>query len=170
MKAFRPARLILLASAALALGACQKQAEPTSPGPEAGASSAAAPDAKPGLSVTGGRLVLPAVKGNPGAAYFTLANGSDKPVSIAAIDVAGAGMAMLHETKQMEGHSSMLDMAAPELEPGETVVFAPGGKHVMVDAVPDGLKPGSSVEMTITFADGDKLSAPLTAEAPGGGI
>jgi len=86
------------------------------------------------------------------------------------VDVAGAGMAMLHETKDMGGHSSMTDMAAPELKPGESMAFAPGGKHVMVDDLPERLKPGGTVEMTITFADGDKLSAPLKVEAPGGGL
>jgi len=166
MNAPRPSRLLLMGAAALALVACHKEA----PAPqEAASATAAAPETKPGLSLTGGRLVLPAVKGNPGAAYFTLANGSDKPVAIAAIEVAGAGMAMLHETRQMDGHSSMMNMSTPELKPGESVVFAPGGKHVMVDDVPEGLKPGATIELTITFVDGDKLSAPLTVEAPGGG-
>ena len=30
---------------------------------------AAAPETKPGLALSGGKLVLPAVSGNPGAAY-----------------------------------------------------------------------------------------------------
>ena len=155
-------RLALIAAAALGLAACQKPAAP------AAEASTAAPDAKPGLSLSGGRLILPAVKGNPGAAYFALTNGSSAPAVIAAIDVAGAGMAMLHETKQVDGHSSMMDMSAPQVKPGETLALAPGGKHVMVDGLPDTLKPGGTAELTITFADGDKLSAPLTVEAPGG--
>lgn len=166
MNAPHSSRLLFVAAAALALAACNKEA----PAPQDAASTAAAaPETKPGLSLTGGRLVLPAVKGNPGAAYFTLVNGSNKPVAIAAVDVAGAGMAMLHETKQVDGHSTMGEMTAPELKPGESVAFAPGGKHVMVDDVPEGMKPGATIELTITFADGDKLSAPLTVEAPGGG-
>jgi len=166
MNAPRSFRLLVVAAAALGLAACNQKA----PAPQDEASTAAAsPETKPGLSLTGGRLILPAVKGNPGAAYFTLINNSDKPVAIAGVDVAGAGMAMLHETKQMEGHSTMGEMSAPELKPGESVAFAPGGKHVMVDDVPEALKPGATIELTITFADGDKLSAPLTIEAPGGG-
>jgi len=167
MNVCRPARLALMAGVALGLAACQKE-QPSAP--EATSASPAAPETKPGLSLNGARLVLPAVKGNPGAAYFTLVNGSERPVAIAAVDVAGAGMAMLHETKDMGGHSSMTDMAAPELKPGESMAFAPGGKHVMVDDLPERLKPGGTVEMTITFADGDKLSAPLKVEAPGGGL
>jgi len=166
MNAPRSPRLLVAAAAALTLAACNQKA----PAPQDAASTAAtAPETKPGLSLTGGRLILPAVKGNPGAAYFTLINNSDKPVAIAGVDVAGAGMAMLHETKQMDGHSTMGEMSAPELKPGESVAFAPGGKHVMVDDLPEALKPGATIELTITFADGDKLSAPLSVEAPGGG-
>lgn len=148
-----------------ALGACGSH---TSTEPTASETKAGAPESKPGLSLSGGRLVLPAVKGNPGAVYFMLANTSGKPATLAAVDVAGAGMAMLHETLSMEGHSSMQEMKGPEIKPGETLVLAPGGKHVMVDRVPAEWKPGGTTELTLTFADGDKLSAPLALEAPGG--
>lgn len=163
----------LLASAlplalASALGACGSNGPEKAPSGEGAASTAAAPETRPGLSLAGGRLVLPAVRGNPGAAYFTLANGSDKPVTIAAVDVAGAGMAMLHETRQVAGHSEMGELADPTAKPGGTLAFAPGGKHVMVMDLPEGLKPGATVELTLTFADGDKLSAPLAIEGPGG--
>ena len=44
------------------------------------------------------------------------------------------------------------------------VQFAPGGKHVMVFDLEDTVKAGGTTEMTLTFADGDKLSAPLKVE------
>lgn len=163
-----PAALVALAGVAtLALAACQKTGDPAANATSEAA--AVAPDAKPGLALGNGRLVLPAVKGNPAAAYFDLVNGSDKPVTLASVSVsvAGAGMAMLHETKQMDGHSSMMEMAAPEIQPGQTLAMAPGGKHVMIDDVPATLTPGSTVEITLIFADGDKLSAPLAVKAPG---
>ena len=56
----------------------------------------------------------------------------------------------------------------PVVAPGEKLVLAPSGKHVMVFDLPEDLKPGASVEATLTFADGDKLSAPLAVVAPGG--
>jgi hypothetical protein len=136
--------------------------------PAAPETTVAEPDTKPGLALAGGKLVLPAVKGNPGAVYFTLTNASTKSATLAAVDVAGAGMAMLHETTQMDGHSSMQDMKDPLIKPGETLVLAPGGKHVMVDGIPAQWQPGGTVELTLTFSDGDKLSAPVTLTAPGG--
>jgi copper(I)-binding protein len=146
----------------LLLSACQQAAEPDS-----AATTAAAPETKPGLSLSQGRLILPAVKGNPAAAYFALANGSVKPVTLAAVSVEGAGMAMLHETKEVDGHSTMDGIKDPVIAPGETLALAPGGRHVMVFDLPADLKPGATVEITLIFADGDKLSAPLTVEAVG---
>ncbi|MBC2664703.1 copper chaperone PCu(A)C [Novosphingobium flavum] len=154
-----------LAALALPLAACRQNGA----APETVQTSESAPEAKPGLSLGGGRLILPAVSGNPAAAYFSLTNGSDKAVTLAAVDVAGAGMAMMHQTMETSGHSTMGEMKQDEVKPGETLVFAPGGKHVMVSDLPAGLKPGGTIEITLIFADGDKLSAPLTIEAPGGG-
>lgn len=167
----RAAPFLAVATAFLALAGCQREA--ASPDPE-GASAAPSgagsedPETKPGLALADGRLVLPAVKGNPGAAYFTLSNGSAKPVTFAAIEITGAGMAMLHQTMASGGHSTMAEMADPVVAPGEKLVLAPSGKHVMVFDLPEDLKPGASVEATLTFADGDKLSAPLAVVAPGG--
>ena len=55
------------------------------------------------------------------------------------------------------------------LAPGETVQFARGGKHVMVFGLSPSLAAGGGAEMTLTFADGDKLSVPLKIAAIGGG-
>ena len=38
----------------------------------------------------------------------------------------------------------------------------------MLDGVPADWKPGGTAELTLVFADGDKLSAQLKVEAPGG--
>lgn len=143
--------------AALALTGCQEKAATPS-----GSSSEANPDAKPGLTLTLGQLSLPAVKGNPGAAYFTLTNGGDA-VTLAAASVAGAAKAEMHETSG----GSMTPIASLTIKAGEAVAFARGGKHVMVFGLDQSIVAGSKTEITLTFADGDKLSAPLEVVAPG---
>ena len=143
--------------AALAVAGCQQET-PTPVAPS--------PDAKPGLSLAGGRLVLPAVKGNPGAAYFELTNGGTGETSLAALVIAGAGKSEMHETSG----GSMARLASVALQPGETVRFAPGGKHVMVFDLDPKVTAGSTAELTLTFGDGDKLSAPLRVDAAGGMI
>ncbi len=141
-----------LASAVLLLAGCSQQAPSD-------------PDAKPGLSVGGARLVLPAVKGNPGAAYFELQNSGEKPAELAAVYVTGAGGAEIHETAG--GNMDRLDKVT--VLAGSSVSFAPGGKHVMVFDLTDAVAAGGTTEMTLSFADGDKLSAPLKVEPAGAG-
>ncbi|MFM5950555.1 MAG: copper chaperone PCu(A)C [Novosphingobium sp.] len=140
-----------------ALGACDgaKQAEK----PEA----TKAPEGKPGISVADGKLILPAVSGNPGAAYFALDNQSANTVSIAAIAIAGVGKTEVHQT--MGGSMKPVDRI--DVEPKITLKFEQGGLHVMAFDVEPRLEVGQTTELTITFADGDKVSAPLKIEAMG---
>ncbi|MGH6787788.1 MAG: copper chaperone PCu(A)C [Novosphingobium sp.] len=137
--------------AALALAACQQPAEKS-------------PEAKPGSGLRAGRLVLPAVKGNPGAAYFTFANSAKAPVTIVAVTVAGAEKAEMHTT---EG-GKMAAMPTLAVPAGETVAFAPGGKHVMVFGLDPKIAAGGSAQVTLTFEGGEKHSAPLAVETAGG--
>lgn len=152
-------RLLPLLAASLAITACDKAEEASAPKAE----TAAAPEAEAGLSASGGVLVLPAVKGRPGAAYFTLNNRSGMDVVLAAAAVEGAGKTEMHQT---EG-GKMMPVERLEVGPGATVAFARGGLHLMVFDLPDSVKPGDSVDLTLTFADGDKLSTSLKAEAAG---
>lgn len=150
---------------ALALSACQQQKTAgDAPAPGASSEAPTGPDAKPGIAVTGGVLVLPAVKGRPGAAYFAVANGGPAPTSLAAISIEGAGKTEMHETRG----GAMEPIGPVELKPGESLGFERGGKHVMVFDIAESVKAGGTAEMTLTFADGDKVSAPLRVEAAGG--
>lgn len=168
MKLVRLLRTALpLTLTALALAACQQHKQPEAEAtPGAATSVAAGPEAKPGVSIADGVLVLPAVKGNPGVAYFALTNGSDQPTSLAAVFVDGAGKAEMHETKG----GTMAPMSWAQVGAGETVRFERGGKHVMLFDLADTVKAGGTAEMTLTFSGGDKISSPLKIEAPGGAM
>ncbi|WP_088308375.1 copper chaperone PCu(A)C [Novosphingobium sp. B 225] len=151
--------LLILAPLTLGLGlsACQQQAN----APEAAASTG--PEAKPGVAVSGGTLVLPAVKGNPGVAYFDVANSDAKAVALAAVAVDGAAKAEMHQTSG----GSMAPVDRVEIDPNTSVKFAPGALHVMLFDLDPKLATGGSAEMTLTFADGDKISAPLSIKSAG---
>jgi len=153
MKRFAP---LFLAISLTALAACGQQApkDETTQG---------APEAKPGLVLSEATLVLPAVKGNPAGGYFTLVNNGDKPVTLAAVSIDGAAKAEMHETKG----GSMAPLASLEIKPGETVMFERGGKHVMAFDLDAKLAVGGTSELTLTFADGDKVSAPIKLESAG---
>lgn len=153
----------ILASAALAISAiglsgCGEQTSET---------TEAAPDAKPDVTVTDGRLVLPPVKGNPGAVYFDITYSGDDTAVLRAAAVQGAGSAMIHETFETDGQMSMGEALPTNLKKGETVKFEPGGKHVMAMDLDDTLAAGGTTEVTLTFLGGDKLTFPATILAAG---
>jgi len=146
---------LLIAVTTVSLGACKGADKP-----DAAASSA--PEGKPGVKITDARLVLPAVVGNPGAAYFSLENQGKDVVGIASVAVTGAGRTELHT-----GDMKQFDHATAD--PRTTLKFEPGQAHVMVFDVGADLKPGSETELTVTFTDGDKMSVPAKIEAMGSG-
>ena len=141
----------------LALGACGQQAKEAQP------AATGAPEAKEGVTVTGGTFTLPVVSGNPGAAYFAIDNQSANTVSIAAIAIDGVGKTEVHQT--MGGTMKPVDRL--DVEPKVAMKFEHGAMHVMAFEVDGKLKAGDTTEMTITFTDGDKISAPLKIEAMG---
>jgi hypothetical protein len=153
-----------LAPIALALilpgiAACSQESEPVE----------AAPDGIPGVEISNARLVLPAVKGNPGALYFDIVNAGDEFVAMRAVSVTGSGEAMMHQTIDEGGTTRMAALPTLTLNKGEPVNFEPGGKHVMVMDIEETLTAGDTTEATITFAGGDKQSFPVAIEAAGGG-
>lgn len=151
----------MLAAAGIGLAACgqgAKQAQQTS----------VAPEGMPGITVSDGRLVLPAVKGNPGAVYFNVDYTGDDVAMIRAVHVDGAKTATLHETVTgPNGVSQMQEMLNVKVNKGTTLKFEPGGKHVMAMDLDPSLKVGDTTEVTLTFLGGDKVSFPAKVEAPG---
>ena len=145
-----------IAAAALSLSACKPADQPAAP------ATSEAPETKPGVSAANARVVLPAVPGNPGAAYFTLDNQSKDVVAIASVAIDGAGKTEMHTTMD----SAMKPVARVEAEPRTQIAFEPGKLHVMVFDL-GSLKAGTETELTMTFTDGDKLSIPAKVEAMG---
>lgn len=121
-------------------------------------------EAKAGVTLGDGTLRLPAVKGNPGAAYFTITNtAASGSVSVTGVTIAGAGKTEMHQTK--DGVMSPVDRL--DVEAGGTIKFAPGGLHVMAFDLDPSLTAGGTTELTVNFADGTKAVLPLALEAAG---
>ena len=92
---------LALALGTLALAGCGGNHEPAA-GEQA--------DVPGGISISDARLVLPAVRGNPGALYFTVHNDSASDRTIGDVAVKGAQSAMIHETTRTNGMSEMHEM------------------------------------------------------------
>ncbi len=122
----------------------------------------------PDAAVTDATVRLPAVKGNPGAAYFTL-HGGEKDRTLVKVTSPAVGNAEMHDMKSENGMMMMVPIEGGlKLPKGATVSFQSGGKHVMLFDMKPGLKPGNTITLNFEFADGSKETAAAKAVAPGG--
>jgi len=173
-------RLVLsaaLAASLIALGACSG----TAPDASASAATSAAanplgpdanpadnPDSAPHVSVVEPVIKLPAAPGSPGVLYFTIQQDAGKPNTLAAVHVDGVGRAEMHESKTVNGVTSMDTVSSVEFSEDKPAEFKPGGYHVMLFDVEKSLKPGAQTEVTFTLANGDKVSTFAQIEDAGG--
>lgn len=114
-----------------------------------------------GVQVQDGRLVLPLVKDGAGAIYLNLVNDSDQPKKILSIDVAGVDMTMVHETLDKGGVSSMQMVENAVVPAHGNMVFAPGGRHIMLMGLKPDLKAGGSALLKVNFEGGAFVAAAI---------
>jgi periplasmic copper chaperone A len=155
---FSTARLPLaaaLAALTLAVSACSQESEPAPAEGEAASTE---------IEIANARLSLPAVSGNPAAAYFDLTNNTDQVAVLTGVEVAQTERAELHETTG----STMVQLPSVAIQPGEQTAFAPGGKHVMVFGLPASAAAGSTLDLTFRFEGGREETAEAMVQAAGG--
>jgi periplasmic copper chaperone A len=100
---------------------------------------------------------LPAVSGNPGAAYFTL-TGGDKSDVLLGVTTPAALRAEMHESgKDASGMMAMAPIKDLAVAPRAAVTFAPGGRHVMLFDLGPAVKAGQRIPLTLSFASGKRL-------------
>ena len=116
----------------------------------------------PQITIENAVMTAPAVRGGPGAAYFTLKTNMDAS-RLVSVTSPSIGSIELHETREEAGRTSMapLDETGATFSRGTPLVFAPGGKHAMLIGVAPGLVPGRKVRLTFNV-DG---AGPVTVEA-----
>ncbi len=136
MEAFAMIRhAFLLFAAASALSACQQPAQ---------------------VYVDDGYVRLPAVKGRPGVAYFTL-HGGQKAQTLVSVTSPAAIKSELHESMSNGAMSSMKPIAKLALAPAAKLAFAPGGRHVMLFDINKRIERGGSIPLIFTFSNGVKI-------------
>lgn len=93
------------------------------------------------------------------AAYFALANQGAEAVVLEGARAEGARHAMLHGVADSEGARRMVHLDRIEVPAGGEVVFAPGGRHLMLtglDAVP---AEGETVNICLVLSTGELCHA-----------
>lgn len=108
------------------------------------------PPPEPRATVEHAMVILPAVPGRPGAAYFTLRTNND-PTRLTGIASARIGRIELHETLDRDGVSRMVPLHDPAFSPAAPLAFTPGRRHAMLFEVDPSLRPGDRVPLTFSF-------------------
>jgi hypothetical protein len=109
---------------------------------------------------------LPAVEGRPAAAYFEL-HGGDQGDMLIAVDSERVATIELHETVEAEGRMTMRPINAAEVPPGETVAFAPGGRHAMLFGIDPEVTPGTRLALDFRFDSGRDVRVEAITVAAG---
>ena len=149
---------VALTLGTLGLAACGEDPQPVAD---------AASDAPEGISVTDGRLVLPAVGGNPGAVYFTVHNDSGSSQMIRTAEVEGASSAVIHQMGTWNNQPSMDEVMQIGVPANGTLEFKPGDLHVMAMELDETLAAGGTAQVTLHFIRGDEVTFPAEILAAG---
>ena len=115
----------------------------------------------------------PAAAGMNGAGYLSVSNKGTTPETLNAVETPAATRVEIHRMSMGPGGvMSMKPEAGPSLAPGQTVMFGPGGLHLMLIGLKQPLKVGDSFPATLVFASGARLKVAFKVglAAPMGGM
>ena len=101
------------------------------------------------------------------AVYLTLVNKGAAEDRLVAVSTGVAGKAELHKTTTENGIASMRPVPALDVKPGTTVVFKPGGYHIMLMELKEPLVAGQSFPLSLTFEKAGKMDVTVTVEKAG---
>ena len=118
--------------------------------------------------VTEAWVRLPAVSGQPAAAYFTVQGGRSAKTLVRLESALAAKTEMHQNMRGMAGMTSMTPLDHVDVPAGETVKFMPGGNHAMLFGLDPAVKPGTAVPIRLGFSDGTTAEAEAKTVPAGG--
>jgi copper(I)-binding protein len=101
------------------------------------------------------------------AGYFTVVNRARTPDTLVSITSPVAASAMVHGQVPDGGMVRMQHVAAPVIPPGDSLVLAPGGTHLMLMDLTSLPKPGDSISVTLVFSRAGPVELKLPVRAYG---
>ena len=112
---------------------------------------------------------LAAVPGRPASGYFQLRVEGDRG-ALASVTSPQAGRIEMHETMNMGNMTSMRALARIPVRDGETLSFAPGGRHLMIYDLSPRLAAGQRIDLVLHFERGGPVTVPATVIPAGGDV
>ena len=111
---------------------------------------------------------LPPVSPN-GAAYVTIMNMGSAPDRLVSVATPAAERAELHTHSMQGGMAKMRRLESVDVGPGETVVFEPGGHHIMLMGLTTPLVEGKTYPLTLRFERAGEVEVEvMVTESEGG--
>ena len=103
------------------------------------------------------------------AAYGSLMNHGSDAVTIVNVTSTTGTEAQMHDVIADGDQRKMVRLNAVDIAPGESLVFEPGGRHIMLLGITDAPEEGGDVALCAVSAMGTEACtpAPVTRQAPG---
>lgn len=103
---------------------------------------------------------LPARPGRPAAGYFRMESNQSREI-ISAVSSPDAERIEMHMTETRGGITRMIRTERARADNASSLVFEPGGRHLMIFGLRPGIQAGSSVRLDFRF----ELAPPRSVEA-----
>lgn len=101
------------------------------------------------------------------AGYLTLSNNGKETEHLLGAKVEGVEEAMLHRSQVKNGVAEMSEMAnGIPLKPGQTLVFQPGGYHLMWMGLSTPLSAGQKISATLFFKNAGNVPVEFEVQNP----
>ncbi|HTK56383.1 MAG TPA: copper chaperone PCu(A)C [Gemmatimonadales bacterium] len=110
-----------------------------------------APAAAPGRVVVRDAFAFEAPSGGTAAGYAVIVNGTDSADVLDSVSTPSARSATAHGTKQENGLVSMVPLNAPVIAAHDSLLFQPGGSHLMLEDLLGDLKDGERLVLVFWF-------------------
>jgi copper(I)-binding protein len=88
------------------------------------------------------------------AGYMVLQNNTSRSQVLVAASSSGFETVMIHRTIVKDGLAGMVHASQTELAPNASLIFAPGGYHLMLMNPKRTLRAGDRVDITLKFRGG----------------
>ncbi len=108
----------------------------------------------------------PGAAGATSAVYFIIENGGETDTLLSAASGVAAANELHVSMMTGEGAMTMHHLENVPVPAGENVEFAPGGLHVMLIDLTEGLAPGDQFDLTLTFENAGEMTVPVTVREP----
>ena len=121
-----------------------------------------------GIAVEHPWVRLPAVAGEPGAAYFRLTGGPEG-TTLVSVSSPLVKRVELHESMTGGSTASMKKLDSVDFAYDGTIEFKPGGKHAMLFGIASSVKAGGTLPLTFAFDNAPPVTVSVPVKSAGGG-